>query len=829
MARASLPRWGACVAALAIALQAPRVHADVDLSRALAELAAQGAPRVLEDRVSVITDHALPGSVAAGDGWFTLSGSASALAALAAAHPEAPLWWAAPRRLLLDRVDGWVRASSFRNATGLTGRGVVIGIIDSGVDPSHPDLQTADGKTRVRWWLDFSRPPAGRHPELEDAYGCNAETECAVLSGDDLDELLANEVANDEPRDTFGHGTHVASLAAGNGLSNDPPKYVGVAPEASLIVVRVAKSGGGGILDADVLQAARFVFERAEELGMPAVVNMSLGSDFGGHDGSSALELGLASLVGDRYPGRALVVAAGNSAGLFTGASLGLPEPLGVHTEVHVPRSSPVLVPLFTQGTNESTLEATIYVWISTLEGDELELGLDDDDGEWVEPLKLGQAAVKRKNGVEATIINQADDTDVTRGGHGAVVVIDGKWASSRHFQLRLEGHATAALWVQSEGDLGPDVSAGALFPRALKAGTINVPASSPDLIAVGATLNRNEWLDYQNNHVSFPAHGALEEAPLDTTAFYSSAGPTAQGLLKPDIVAPGGSVVGAMSHYADPRSDGLSGTFASLGRCPPSTADECFVVDDYHAVTSGTSMASPIVAGAVALLLERDPTLTEPQVRALVQAGARPLEGVIFSEQQAGAGALDLEGALLAAVADDSPAERLPSAQSWIALAAPYVRPDGRESVQGLVEVRDERREPADAFDSSRLRLTVSHGTLPEALHRVRAGLYGFSVSAPDGSGGGEIELGLYFDDEPLVLRTLPIAVDHAVAEQGVAARGGCTLSVARTSGSRATLGALLALIAWRGRELRRAARTARRRDRTGEPTTPRRDMCRR
>src|SRR6185436_6154778 len=83
------------------------------------------------------------------------------------------------------------------------------------------------------------------------------------------------------PKDVFGHGTHVASLAAGSGGSTDPPRYVGIAPEASLIVVRVTRSGGAGIMDADVVQAARFVFEQAEALSMPAVINMSLGSDFG--------------------------------------------------------------------------------------------------------------------------------------------------------------------------------------------------------------------------------------------------------------------------------------------------------------------------------------------------------------------------------------------------------------------------------------------------------------------------------------------------------------------------------------------------------------------
>ncbi|HEV8245677.1 MAG TPA: S8 family serine peptidase, partial [Polyangiaceae bacterium] len=440
-------------------------------------------------------------------------------------------------------------------------------------------------------------------------------------------------------------------------------------------------------------------------------------------------------------------------------------------------RSSPALVPIFTPPTSETETKGTVYVWIGALEGDDLEVGLDDETGPWFEPLGRGKSGAKKQDNVEVTIINQAPVADITRGGRGAVVVIDGRWALDRQFSVRLAGHGTASIWVQSEGDLAPDVSYGAMVPRAFKEGTITIPASSPDLIAAGATLNRSDWTDYEGNQVSFPDDGALDQAPLDSIAFYSSAGPNALGQLKPDIVAPGANVIGAMAHFADPRLDPTGGTFAAFGRCTDGMAEQCFVVDDYHAATSGTSMSSPIVAGAVALLLERDPTLTQPQVRALLQAGARPLEGVIFTEQQAGPGALDLEGTLLAQIAENSPGDRLPGSKSWISLAMSYAKPDENEALRGFVELRDDELEPADAFEAARLSLSVDHGTLVLPLTRLAAGLYSFAVSAPSGSGGGELGLRLYFDGTLLVSRRVPIAVDHAVSEQGVAARGGCSI----------------------------------------------------
>lgn len=299
--------------ALAAAMPAA---AQLELGGALRKLEHQGIyqlPRAVRqaagERIPILAEYPADSGLSellVGGRYRPLWLTPEELARLTGEQPDLKLYWTPPRRPLLDQADNWIGLSGFREATDFTGEGVVIGIVDTGLDVAHGDLRDGAGKSRVRYLIDFSRPPGERQAELEDEYGCTSDTECAIFSNEDLDALLNNAIDGDEPRDTYGHGTHVASLAAGNGLAAKGARYVGVAPDATLFGARVSRGSGGAIFDADIILATRFIFEQAERLGLPAVVNLSLGSDFGTHDGSSPLEQGLASFVGPEFPGRAI-------------------------------------------------------------------------------------------------------------------------------------------------------------------------------------------------------------------------------------------------------------------------------------------------------------------------------------------------------------------------------------------------------------------------------------------------------------------------------------------------------------------------------------------
>ena len=777
---------------------APPVRAQVDLPRALVEAsrgpAATRLPSVLSNRsdgrVSLLVerlDKERPwpsGATRLGGEWAAVELQPEQLPALYAAHSDFRFEWSPGRRLLMDRADVWVGASRARGGSGLGGRGVVVGIVDSGVDVQHADLRRPDGSTRVRWFVDFSRPALGRHPELEAELGCDDSTDCAVYSAADIDELIGNGVVGDEPRDTVGHGTHVASLAAGNGLSSSPPRYVGVAPEAELLVAKVTATGSG-ISDADIVRAAQFLFARAEELGSPAVLNLSLGSNFGAHDGSSALERALSELIGPDQPGRALVLAAGNSGGLYVDPNGAYPDPRGVHTELHLPAGDVARVPILTPDFRSGA--AGIDGWLELRAGDSVSLAIELDGETWLGPVGPGEAASDMRDGLEVTLQGQ---TESPLSNPSARFLIRGDWPASSRFALRIDGRGTLGVWLEGSGALDPSLSLGPLVPLAIKEGTVNVPASSPELIAVGATLNRNQWLDAAGTPISMPAHGALPHAPLDTTAYFSSAGPNSRGVMKPDLVAPGANLAGALASDADPRRH-PGGMFAADARCPGS--EQCFVVDDWHAIASGTSLAAPLVTGAIALLFEADPTLTQAEVRALLQAGARPTEGAVFSEQQLGIGALDIEGALAAQGELVTPAEREPGGASWLTPAASFARPDPAWPLTFHAELRADDGKIADGFDPRRLTFALSNASLAESPTRLAPGLYRFSVTAPAGSGGESLRVALQFDGRTLLERSLPIAVDPALARRPASVRGGCGMGAA--SRASAELGWLLAL----------------------------------
>ena len=438
----------------------------------------------------------LPAGVRASDlglpeivpGFARLSGSPASIVAFADAHPDLPIEVTPPLHTLLNAASGFVFANQ-AIAEGLDGTGVVVGVADTGLDVTHPDFLDAQGHTRVAWLLDLSAPPRGVHADLEQQFGI-APTVGSVLAGAvwsaaDIDAAIASGNTSMLPHDEVGHGTLVTACAAGNGRSES--KYRGIAPGATIVLARITGAGTSAIDTDDVLLGVGFLFDRATALGKPVVVNLSLGSDFGPHDGTMAWEQTLASFVGPDHPGRALVAAAGNS-----GSVSPLDGPL-VHQNVYVSSGATTRVPI----PAVASQQGGVQVWVAMHAGATMRVGLDGPDGTWIEPVAPAASAGKDSGGYQAAVYNGSEpvNSPVPAQSHGAVVAWQGAWPGGM-YAITLSGSGTADLYVEGTGDAQGPGGLALGFAEGVRESTINLPATVPSIIGVGCTINKKSWTD---------------------------------------------------------------------------------------------------------------------------------------------------------------------------------------------------------------------------------------------------------------------------------------------------------------------------------------------
>ncbi len=173
---------------------------------------------------------------------------------------------------------------------GLSGRGVLIAVIDSGIDYFHEDFRHEDGSTRIVALWD--------------------QTLGRVFDEAEINEALTQGRSIVPSTDGSGHGTSVAGIAAGNGREGNGA-YRGVSYESDLLVVKLGNASADGFpRTTELMRAVNFAVERAVERGQPLVVNLSFGNSYGPHDGTSLLETFLDDI--SNYGRTTIVVGSGN-------------------------------------------------------------------------------------------------------------------------------------------------------------------------------------------------------------------------------------------------------------------------------------------------------------------------------------------------------------------------------------------------------------------------------------------------------------------------------------------------------------------------------------
>lgn len=474
-----------------------------------------------------------------------------------------------------------------------TGRGVLVGIIDTGVDLTHPAFLDDDGRSRVIAFWD--QDATGAHPDGFD-YGAECR-EAAIAAG------------SCTLHDPNGHGTHVTGIAAGNG------QLGGIAPHAKIAVVRS---------DAftRIADAVQYLTHLAHDRGMPLVINLSVGGQYGAHDGGTPLEQWLDDHLGD---GRILVAAAGNDGAsrLHARTALRTTEQRLAIERVPLGRSVTATVDIWTE--NDTVLAAELWVDGASVG----RLALDTNDGEVL------RHSIAQPNDYEVVFTFTSEQ----RGGRRhASLVVDGSAAASidgrAQVVLVMAGSSIADAWVgQSDGGSSARfaVSSGDGWVGGDGRESIAVPASAKSVIAVGAYSTRNSWV----SELDGVQH--IDTLPLGRLAPYSSIGPTAapdRTGIKPDIAAPGSVIISARA------------------RNVPDSPD---VVDAERVIMQGTSMAAPHVSGVAALMLEAAPKLSPKDLRRIFARTARAdIETGSLPNEAFGLGKIDARAAV--AMAESEP-----------------------------------------------------------------------------------------------------------------------------------------------------------------------------
>ncbi len=419
-------------------------------------------------------------------------------------------------RLMLNEtvVDSKSRVDLLpANSARQQGQGVIVGIVDFGCDFLHQNFRNTDGSTRLLGIWDQNAPSDTASPFGYGKFHDRTTINLALQSADPYGALgYAPEV--DSPFLPPGtHGTHVADIAAGNGRGSNLP---GVAPNADILFVDPATSdipwGGAQAVGSSfgdsvqLLEAVRFIFDFADST--PAVINLSLGTNGGPHDGSSLVEQGIDAMVTEAS-NRAVVIAASNSFG----------DGIHMQGDVATGGSSDVQWMVSSSDTTDNEIE----IWYSGQ--DEFRAELMAPDGSSLGSVSLGSNGRLTDDNDNTILFASHRQSDPNNGDNTIGIFLEnalpsGMWTIRLHAVQVTDGHFHG--WIERD-DRGQS--------------TFTTPQDNSFTLGSISTGHHSIVVG------SYDAHKASK--PL---SWFSSAGPTRDGREKPEVSAPGHDVFAAHS-----------------------------------------------------------------------------------------------------------------------------------------------------------------------------------------------------------------------------------------------------------------------------------------
>ena len=473
-----------------------------------------------------------------------------------------------------DSANRNAKADSVHLGLGLKkayyGDSVLIGLIDSGIDYTHPDFRNTNGTTRIEKLYDFN-----------------------ILTNYSEQQINASMINKSIVLDESGHGTHVLGVAAGNGILKT--EYIGVAPKSKLLVADMTPS----FPCIDVISAADSMFAFANSVNKACVINVSLGSNFGPHDGTDNFSVMIDTLIAKKK-GQMVAFAAGNSGDSYP--------------HLFMPSGSDTLFSYFSATNATSTLLNFYQFYLDAADAANFNIVIEADTTASATAKYYYSGTTNHYKPAQSLGILRTDSV-FSRGKRflGVVRMLCTTYSNGRllvEIEIRTQSMTRTPLWAfrvtnRSAFHLwgndrsivfDPLVVARTMRPTAKFvypnnqysiAGTFQCSKYS---IAVGNFRNRKEYISCANTLKSFNNFaGDLHQS--------SSQGPTIDNRIKPEITASGQNTIAASATY--------------ITKDPNMEANGC-----NHKIATGTSNAAPIVTGSIALYLQIYPNASFTEIK---------------------------------------------------------------------------------------------------------------------------------------------------------------------------------------------------------------------
>jgi len=487
-------------------------------------------------------------------------------------------------KLFLDKVREKIGIENFYNYSGIgdiQGKDVIIGIVDTGIDTSHWDFWKGSSVPRILYIWD--QTTNGKYPQ-----GFNYGRE--ITMGD----ILANPLIG---TDEEGHGTHVAGIAGGNG-NESAGKYKGIAPSSEFVIVKTTLS------TPDIIDGINYIMNKAKSLGKPCVINLSLGSDLGSHDGKDIegkLLKDMINYYGEE--GNIIVAAAGNSGDMK------------IHYSNTISSTSSVTATMRVE-TNIQNEADQIYIdsWFDfTIPGLAVEVKVTTPSGSTTGWLSFSTSSYSIST-IDGKITVESVSNEYNGSGNIFIMISDSDSTQIKEGNWQISFRTTNGTtlihsWMLTSdgiysyfnnGDNYYTISSSFLLDDVITVGAFTTKTNIKSIYESNITISSEKFFKTYVRGYNSSSYGETIFANLtnDNVCYFSSLGPTRDGRQKPDIAAPGALVVSALS----------SSSYATIP----------FVVDEYpgkykYIAMMGTSMAAPVVTGITALLLSIEKTL-KPQ-----------------------------------------------------------------------------------------------------------------------------------------------------------------------------------------------------------------------